>query len=581
MLIIIVYSYGFQIFLWERLYRNQKKCVNLRYQINYTMKRILLCIIMLCALCVGCGKDEIRQGDVVDTTGGGVDVDTTGTGGASLEGYDRSVSIVFSPQGVATVQGTGNGLEAQVSGNEVTITHNGSSRVAYFVTGSCDDGYLKIYSGQEQALVLEDLTLPNLAGAAINIQGPAENSSLGVATKVVLRGSNRLADGSTYTRTPALEDEKAVLFSEGGLVLTGTGRLDVDAVGKGGITSDSYVHVAGTPTIGIEARNGHAIRGKAYVLIGGGTMDLRVSGDMKKGITSDTLVRFDGGTTTIAVSGGSAYDTADMAYGGAAGVRAGTAFEMNGGHLAITSSGRGGKGINSNGNGTFSGGTVEIDVTGSDFTTVTDTVSAKGIKFQGNMRVAGGNVSVRCSHNEGVETKGSLTISSGELYSYSATSNAVNAKSSISVSGGYLCGHSDANDGLDAGGNISIAGGVVYAICTDGQHKAINSGRGYSFTLRSGTLVAIGGLENSVDLRQSCQKASTWSANTWHALATGNASYAFKTPVRGSGSLVVSSSGSITLTAGVTTSGGTQHFAGTLIENATVSGGSPVALSAY
>ncbi len=542
------------------------------------MKKHLLVIGVLAALFTACGKDEITTSDGGETPGTIIDTDTTTT----LEGYTRSVTVVFSATGAATVSGDSAGISATIDGNGVEINNESGATVAYFLSGSTTDGYLKIYSNAEQALVLNSVSLANSTGAAINIQGPAIDPGNGLAAKVILNGSNTLADGATYSAASGLEDEKAALFCEGGLLLTGTGSLTVEATGKSAITSDTYVQLSGTPTITARASNGHGVRGKNYILLSGGTLDVRVTGDMRKGLTSDTLVRIDGGTTTIEVSGNSGYDTESAAYAGTAGIRAGLGFVMNGGTLTIANSGRGGKGINSNGDGTFNGGTVDISVTGTDYTTSTDTVAAKGIKFQGDITFGGGTVTVRCNLNEGIESKGSITVSGGEVYGYSATSNAINASNRIAVSSGYLCGHSDSNDGLDAGGDITVSGGLVYAICTDGgTHKAVNSGKGYSFTHSGGTLIAIGGLENGADLKQAGYQTATYSGNTWYALTVGTTTYAFRTPVASASSLVLSCGTTPTLLSGVSVSGGTGRLAGTVVEDGTATGGTTVNLTAY
>ena len=66
---------------------------------------------------------------------------------------------------------------------------------------------------------------------------------------MVVKGSNTLSDGASYTTTPEDEDEKAAFFSEGQLVFSGDGSLTVHATGKAGITSDDYVRFMAAPTV--------------------------------------------------------------------------------------------------------------------------------------------------------------------------------------------------------------------------------------------------------------------------------------------------------------------------------------------
>ena len=258
------------------------------------MKRIYLILFALPMFFIGCTKDNIATTDTTDSTGtGGIDVDTTTA--VDLSEYDRTVTVVFSPSGNATVSGDGNGISATIDGNGVEINNESGATVAYFLSGSTTDGYLKIYSNAEQALVLNSVSLANSTGAAINIQGPAIDPGNGLAAKVILNGSSTLADGATYSATPADEDEKAALFGEGQFIFSGNGTLTVNATGKAAITSDDYVRFMSGVTVNATSSAGHGVRGKDYILVSGGTVNVEVSADMKKGFSSDTLVRIDGG----------------------------------------------------------------------------------------------------------------------------------------------------------------------------------------------------------------------------------------------------------------------------------------------
>lgn len=541
------------------------------------MKRttFLFATLLMLALAASCDKDTIIETDAVAT-----DSDTE-SGDDNLDSVtvDHTVTVTFGSSG-ATVSGTTDSVTASVSGNQVTITNTSSQVISYTLTGSSSNGYFKLYSGKKQVVTLNSLSLTNPNGAAINIQGPASTPSSGKRAFVVVQGTNTLADGSSYSATPSTEDEKAALFSEGKLVFSGTGTLTVTASGKAGITSDDYVHFQ-SGTYKVTSTAGHGVRGKDYILVSGGTISVETSASMKKGFSSDSLVCFNGGATTIRVTGGAAYDSEDGEYTGTAGVKADVAFVMNAGTLTITNSGTGGKGISCDGTAQFNGGTVDITVTGSNYTS--GDISAKGIKCDGNITFDGSTVNVKCSKHEGIESKGTITMNSGEVYSYSQGDDAINATSTFTVNGGYLCAHSTANDGMDANGNCYIKGGVVYAIGKNQPEVAIdaNTEGGYKLYVQGGTLIAIGGLENNSSLTQSCYQASSWSQNTWYALTVGSNTYAFKTPSSGGTPLVVSGASTPTLKSGVTATGGTSYFGGTLTTGGTVSGGTSVTLSSY
>jgi len=513
--------------------------------------------------------------------------------------FDRTISVVFASGG-ASVSGESSDQEVTVSGNDVTITNNGTEKIRYELSGSTSDGFFKLYSETQQALVLNGVSITNPAGAAINNQS-------GKRTFVVLDGSNSLADGTNYSDESDTEDMKAAFFSEGQLLFSGSGSLTVTAKGKAGITSDDYIKVFSGPTLKVSSTAGHGLRGKDAVVILGGTVSSTVSATGKKAISTDGAAYFSGGSTTLTVTGNAG--TVDDELTGTAGVKADGSFTMADGSLVINNSGQGGKGISCDGDGTISGGSITIKTTGSNYgsssggmmtmafpgggsfpgggtmpgseTDNSNSCSAKGMKFDGNLTISGGTVNVHCSAHEGIEAKGTMDITGGNVYSY-ASDDAINSGSHMNLSGGYVCGYSTGNDGIDANGNLVVKGGVVYAVGTSGAEVGLdaNTEGGYKLYIQGGTLIAIGGLESGASLSQAVVTSSSWSKNTNYALydSSGNLLMAFKTPSSGGTSLVMSSSSvkngsSYTLYSGVTISGGTSWFEGLYTEGGSVDTG--------
>ena len=564
------------------------------------MKRVYLLLTLLCLAASGCGSDTIlpfednpwsnSSSTIPDAED---NISSIPISGNPLDSEDdiaettfsRTIGIHFSPSG-ATVTGDDKGI-VSVSGNQVTVNNTSGEKIRYELSGTASDGFLKIYSDKKQALVLNGLDLTNKHGAAINNQGKKR-------CFVVLTGENRLADGSTYSLTPDSEDEKAAFFSEGQLIFSGDGSLTVTATGKAGITSDDYLRFMDGPTVQVKSSAGHGVRGKDAVIVSGGNLSVEVSADMKKAVCSDSLVRFDGGATTLAVSGNAAYDDDDKEYKGSAGVKADQRFEMNGGSLTVTNAGTGGKGISGDALGIFAGGTVEVTVTGDNYgksssgkfggnSSSEDSVGAKGIKFDGNLYFTGSTVKVNAKSHEGIEAKGFLAVTDGSVYSYSAAEDAINSGSTMSLRGGYIYACSAGNDGLDANGNLFIKGGLVYAVGSKTPEVAVdaNTEYGYHLYLQGGTLIAVGGLENSSSLTQDCYQASSWSKDAWYALSFDQTSVAFKAPSTGGNGLIVSAASEPTLKSGVSASGGTSVLDGAVLLGPTVSGGSSVTLSTY
>ena len=502
------------------------------------MKRLLnFWLIVSLSLLLGCAKDNIVLIDPIETDeSGDLIANTT---------FTQTVSIGFSTNGNAAVTGTNDDFTVSVNGNDVTIVYTGEEHVMYELTGTASDGFFKLYSAKKQGITLNDVSITNANGAAINVQGPTATPNKGKRTFIVLKGENSLADGVSYTDTPSEEDEKAVMFGEGQFIFSGSGSLTVTAKGKSGIVSDDYVHFLG------------------------GTVAVNM-------------------TSAVAVSGS---DTLKPAC-----VRGKDYVKLTDGTLTLASTGTGGKGMSSDGNGYFYGGTVNVTVTGSNYgssgggggfpgggNSSSNGVSAKGLKFDGNLIFKGSKVVVSCTAHEGIEAKGTLSISDGEVYSHSQSDDAINSGGNLTISGGLVCAYSQGNDGLDANGNCYIKGGVVYAIGTSSPEVAVdaNSEGGYQLYLTGGTLVAIGGLESGSSLSQSCYSASSWSQNTWYGLTVGSTTYAFKTPSSGGTPLVVSGTSTPTLQSGVSVSNGTACFEGMFYTDAAVSGGTSVSLSSY
>ena len=557
------------------------------------MRKGLYTLVLILVLSVGCSPDSLstdieipsNTDSITDTTTVAPQYDLTRYADDSISQniFDRTIQIVFADDRVQITGDSNNIVSA--SGCHVTVNNTTNERVMFELKGTARDGSIKLYSSRKLALVLDGLELTSSKGAAINNQSRKK-------CFIVVKGTNVLKDAASYSSTTADEDEKAAIFSEGQLVFSGTGTLNVTAQGKSGITSDDYIHFMESPVINVTSSAGHGIRGKDAVIISDGTISVSVSADMKKGITSDSVVYIGGGETMINISGAAAYDDEDAEYKGTAGVKADYLFLMNAGTLSVINSGKGGKGISGDLSGCFNGGTVKVATTGTNYgnssgggpwgSSSSNSVSAKGIKFDGNLFFNGSAVTVNCTAHEGIESKGNIIVTDGVVYSYSAADDAINSAGTFTVQGGYLCGHAVRNDGLDANGNFYINGGTVYAIGTSQPEVGIdaNTEGGCKLYVTGGTIIAIGGLESGSSLSQGCYQAS-WSKSSWYSMAVGNDEFAFKTPASGGTTLVVSGSSQPVLKSGVTVQDGTEMFEGLLNTGGSISGGTDVTLSSY
>ena len=479
--------------------------------------------------------------------------------------FAKTITITFSKSGSATVSGDDAGI-VSISGNDVVATNNTGSIIKYVLTGETTDGFFKLYSTKKQAIVLNGVNITNPDGAAINNQSKKR-------TFIVLNDGtkNYLTDGTTYTDATDNEDMKACFFSEGQLVFSGSGYLEVDANCKAGIRSDDYVRTMPKANIYVDASSGNGIRGNDAVIVTGGVINVNITGTADKGISTDGEVRIDGGRTTILTSGGYEYDSDDKDYSACSGIKADSIVTINGGELNIKSTGTGGKGINSDDQIMINDGVVRIITTGKRQKDSKGSVSPKGIKADGNLTINGGQTQVRLEGTgdgtEGIESKGEIRIEAGTIESYSYD-DAVNSAGNLYIEGGYVYARSYNNDGIDSNKNLYLNGGVVIAEGAAQPECGIDAAEQYRAYVNGGTVIAVGGGMQAIDSssKQASIAVSVQMGTTIGVLEGSKAILAYTTPDKNSGtSLMISSpsfksGSSYTLRSGCTISGGTPFY---------------------
>ena len=492
--------------------------------------------------------------------------------------FTSVIEIVYSGSSAA-VTGSVSGVDITVSGADVLVNST-AKKVEYKLSGTSSDGRFKLYSEKKFKLSLNSLNLTNNDGAPINIQS-------GKRAFVVLSGTNTLKDGSSYNTTDG-EDEKGCLFSEGELLFSGNGTLNVTGNYKHGIVSDDYILLRPGNIINVTTSKGHGLKANDAVTIAGGVLNVSVSGTAKKGISCDSIVVVKGGRTTILTSGGGEWDDEDNDVTACSGIKADDNFIMSGGELYIKSTGAGGKGISSDLDIEISGGTLKVITTGAQYKYGNYDAKAKGIKADGNLTISGGVVWVRATGgegSEGIESKKIMTISGGNVLVYTYD-DALNAKSALNITGVNLYAYATNNDAIDSNGTLTVSGGNVIASGTFAPEDGFDCDQN-TFNITGGVLIGIGG-GTSTPSNTSTQASliigqATITQNTYIAItnASGNNLLSVKVPRSyTNGTLLISAPGmakgsSVTVKSGVTVKGGSD-FCG-LNSDGTVSDGSDVA----
>ena len=479
--------------------------------------------------------------------------------------FGKTITITFSKSGAATVSGDDAGI-VSINSNDVTATNNTETIIRYVLTGETNDGFFKLYSSKKQAIVLNGVSITNPDGAAINNQSKKR-------TFIVLNDGtkNYLTDGTNYSDATDNEDMKACFFSEGQLVFSGSGYLEVDANCKAGIRSDDYVRTMPKSNIFVDASSGNGIRGNDAVIVTGGVINVNVTGTADKGISTDGEIRIDGGRTTILTSGGYEYDEDDKDYTACSGLKADSVVTINGGELNIMSTGTGGKGINCDDKININDGVIRIITTGKRQKDSKGSVSPKGIKADGNITVKGGQTQVRLEGTgdgtEGIESKGEIHIEAGTVESYSYD-DAINSAGNLYIDGGYVYARSYNNDGIDANKNLYINGGVVIAEGAGQPECGLDAAEQYKAYINGGTVIAVGGGLQAIDSssKQASIAVSAQMGTTVGVLDGSKAILTYTTPSQNSGTALMISSpsfksgSSYTLRSGCEVTGGTSFY---------------------
>ena len=331
-------------------------------------------------------EDEEDYGDYVENTS-----------------WSTTVNITFDGE-TATVTGNPSTVFVAIDGAHVTITST-AKRVRYVVTGTTPNGSLKFYGDKKFQLQLNGADITNPTGAAINNQ-------CGKSFYLVLNAGtvNTLRDGENYTMVEG-EDQKGALFSEGQILVSGKGRLDIYSVGKHCMASDDYVFVRPGCQLYMNSTSGHGIKAKDYVYIKGGVINMEIAADGAKGINCDSLVYITGGRTTIITSGTSRLELDEQGNEvstGVAGVKADWNITMTGGKLNIKCTGDDAKGINVAQPLLFTGGELNVVVTGKK-----NTVDPKGVKCDTDCTIQGGSFYSCAPNGRAIDVEGTLTIADG------------------------------------------------------------------------------------------------------------------------------------------------------------------------
>ncbi|MCF0200458.1 MAG: carbohydrate-binding domain-containing protein [Bacteroidales bacterium] len=454
-------------------------------------------------------SDGIHATAMNVTNGSSITILNTGSDGIDCSGdiniTGGDININAAAEDVKGIKATGNLL---VAGGNISINVTGYDTKAMVGNTSLNvtGGNINITTSAEEDKCFTSNQQITLSGGTItmHING---NYSNGISAD----HNVTIKDNADITIVTAATDGKAVKAGDpdnsilgdidiqgGELNITTSGDISKGIKCNGTLTIDGgsidIIASGGTIVENINNQNVPsyctAIKCDGNMVVNNGdiTINLPTSNNGGKAISADGDITINGGTFGIETHGdGASYTisgTTKDAYTSSC-IKCEGNLQIRAGNLTCVSTGKGGKGINTDG--TLTIGTSGSDnrdlvlnvTTSGERITVSsgggggggwppggggDYANPKGIKSQGNMTINSGTISVNCtqSQNEGgecIESKATLTINGGNIEAVSVKDDAVNAANNITLNGGSLYAHSDGNDGVDSNGTLFVNGG--------------------------------------------------------------------------------------------------------------------------
>ena len=264
------------------------------------------------------------------------------------------------------------GVSILLDGAGVTVNSTYlADEVEFELSGASSNGYFKYYGDKKFKTTLMGLTLSNPNGSVINSQSGKKGT-----IKSQNGYTNTLSDGSEYA--VSAEDQKGCIFSEGQLIFSGKGTLNILSNYKHAIASDDYVSFE-NGTVNVLSSVGDAVHANDSILVQSGTITLNCSGD---GLDCEGPITIRQGENGSPV-------------------------------LSISSDGDGAKGIKTAMDFFMSDGTVDITLTGNKKVENGKSTNVIGVKADGNIVITGGTLTIvnTCPGGKYLSADGTITIS--------------------------------------------------------------------------------------------------------------------------------------------------------------------------
>ena len=339
-----------------------------------------------------------------------------------------------------------------VSGAHVSIAQsdNLAEEITYTLSGTSADGEFYMSGSYKATIELNGLTLTNATPVYSGAAVHIQNGKR-IKVKIVTGTTNTLSDASTGS-------QKGCLYIKGHAEFAQKGTLNVVGNVKHGIKTGEYMTLKNA-TINVTSAAGDGISCAGYFLMESGTIN--ISDTQDDGIQCD----IDGDAST-----GETTDHEDEDSGN---------IYISGGTMNITVTADAAKGIKGEGDMRISGGDITVKTTGGGVwdSTKVKTKASACLGADGNMTISGGtlNLTSTGAGGKGINGDGTFTATGGTII-IKTSGNAVVASSSGTLStvnssqqlDKYDSDYKSSPKGIKIDGAITVSDNAAIFVTTTG-----------------------------------------------------------------------------------------------------------------
>lgn len=358
--------------------------------------------------------------------------------------FTEGNSVVISLNGDSVVC---NSTAVVVSGSTITITDEGT----YIFRGTLDDGMIIVDADEtdKPQIVLDGVSVASATSAALYILEADK-----VFVTLAEGTQNSLANGGSFASTDENNIDAAV-FSKQDLTFNGSGSLTVTSpAGHGIACKDDLVFTGGTYTVNCAS---HGLDANDSVRIKNADLTIDAGKDGIHAEDSD-----DATTGFVYLSGGSVDIEAE-----GDGISAAVCMQIAGGKIGILAGGgyENGESHSSGGFGDFMGGGRPggRSVTTTATTNNDESTSMKGLKADGGLLIAGGELDIN-SADDGIHSNAAVIINGG-IMTIASGDDGIHAETDMTITAGTIdiTKSYEGMEGLD----ILVTGGDISLVATD------------------------------------------------------------------------------------------------------------------